>query len=179
NPRWTRLPGPDEAGIRVLETYFRAYGPATVENAYRWLGVAKRRVVAWLDALQERLVAVDVDGERALLLGDDLAGLAATQATAVVRLLPGFDQWVLGPGTLDGHVVPPGRRSQVSRQAGWIAPIVVAGGVVTGTWARTDDQLTVAWFAEAGPVPRRALAEEGERLATILNRPLQPAIRTV
>ena len=27
-----------------------------------------------------------------------------------IRLLPGYDQWVLGPGTADAHVVPPGRR---------------------------------------------------------------------
>jgi 4-carboxymuconolactone decarboxylase len=32
------------------------------------------------------------------------------------RLLPGYDRWVLGPGTADAHVVPPARRRLVSCQ---------------------------------------------------------------
>jgi hypothetical protein len=89
-----------------------------------------------------------------------------------VRLLPGFDQWVLGPGTADAQVVPPARRTLVSRQAN----IVIAGGVVSGTWTLTGDRLVAAWFAEAGRPPRESLAEEVARLATILDRPLQPTV---
>ena len=88
-----------------------------------------------------------------------------------MRLLPGHDQWVLGPGTADAHAVPPGRRTPVSRGAN----LVVAGGVVAGTWSVTDDQVVAAWFAEAGPPPREALAEEVARLVAILDRPLSPA----
>jgi hypothetical protein len=90
----------------------------------------------------------------------------------VARLLPGYDQWVLGPGTADAHVVPPARRTLVSRQAN----IVVVGGVVSGTWSLTDDQVVVAWFAEAGAAPHEALAEEVARLATILGRTLQSSL---
>jgi len=175
NPRWKGLPEPDEAGTRVVESYFRAYGPATINHVRYWTGAGQKRAQAWMAGLGDRLAAVEIEGERAYALSEDLRELAATPTTTALRLLPGYDQWVLGPGTADSRVVPPARRTLVSRQA----HIVVLGGVVTGTWALTDDQLTVAWFAEAGPVPRRALAEEGERLATILNRPLQPAIRTV
>jgi hypothetical protein len=35
-----------------------------------------------------------------------------------------------GPGSADGRVVLSARRAAVSRQAGWISPVVVAGGVV-------------------------------------------------
>ena len=91
-----------------------------------------------------------------------------------MRLLPGYDQWVLGPGTADAHVVPPARRALVSRQAN----IVIAGGVVSGTWSLTDDQVVAAWFAEAGPPPQEALADEVARLATILDRPLRPTVTT-
>jgi hypothetical protein len=62
----------------------------------------------------------------------------------------------------------------VSRQAN----LVVAGGVVSGTWSATGDELAVSWFAEAGPPPRDALADEVARLATILGRPRKPVIRT-
>jgi hypothetical protein len=87
-----------------------------------------------------------------------------------VRLLPAYDQWVLGPGTADPHVVPPARRKLVSRGAN----LVIAGGVVSGTWRLAEDEVVTAWFAEAGRAPKTALAGEVQRLATILHRPLRP-----
>jgi hypothetical protein len=178
NPRWAGLPDLDEAGVRAVEAYFRAYGPATPHHVNYWLGeglgAGRRRIRSWLAGFGDRLAAVDIDGESAYVLRADLDELAATPATTAVRLLPGYDQWVLGPGTADAHVVPAARRRVVSRQAN----IVIAGGVVSGTWTLTADQVVVAWFAEAGPPPREALAEEVARLATILNRLLRATIQT-
>ena len=93
-----------------------------------------------------------------------------------MRLLPGFDQYVLGPGTGDGHVVPSARRSAVSRQSGWIAPVVLAGGAVCGTWELDGVRVRIDWFAEAGRPPHSALKAEVARLAAILDRDLEPAI---
>jgi hypothetical protein len=87
--------------------------------------------------------------------------------------LPGFDQFVMGPGTDDGHVVPAKRRRSVSKQSGWIAPVVLAGGVVRGTWELGDDRITITWFKEAGAMPRTAVQAEVKRLATILDRELR------
>jgi hypothetical protein len=96
-----------------------------------------------------------------------------------VRLLPGFDQYVLGPGTEDSHIVPAKRRTAVSKQAGWIAPIVVAGGSVKGTWDVDGERLHVDWFKESGKPPRGKLATEIERLSTILGRELRPEVKIV
>jgi hypothetical protein len=118
-------------------------------------------------------VQVDLDGEPAYLLGEDLDDLTATPPSTVVRLLPGHDQWVLGPGTADPHVVPAARRALVSRGAS----IVIVGGVVSGSWSLAGDQVTVAWFAEAGQPPREALEEEIARLAGNLDRPLRSRVQ--
>ncbi|HZN16843.1 MAG TPA: winged helix DNA-binding domain-containing protein [Micromonosporaceae bacterium] len=178
NPRWAGIPGLDEAGVRAVEAYFRAYGPATPDHVRYWLGeglgAGRKRVQSWIAGLGDRLVAVDIDREPAYVLREHLEELAATPATAAVRLLPGYDQWVLGPGTADVHIVPPAKRTLVSRGAN----IVVAGGAVSGTWSLTGDQVVVAWFAESGPPAREALAEEVARLAAILGRPLTPAVQT-
>jgi hypothetical protein len=175
NPRWAGIPDLDAAGTTAVEAYFRAYGPATAQHLNYWLGeglgAGRKRIRSWLAAVGDRLATVDVDGEPAHVLAEDLDDLAATPASTAVRLLPGYDQWVLGPGTADTHVVPPARRRLVSRQAN----LVIAGGVVSGTWSLDGDQLVADWFAEAGPPPRDALAAEVERL---LGRPLQPTIRT-
>jgi len=178
NPRWAGLPDLDEAGTRAVEAYFRAYGPATPGHVNYWLGeglgAGRKRIRSWIAGFGDRLVAVDIDAEPACVLREDLEELAATPATTAVRLLPGHDQWVLGPGTADAHVVPPARRRLVSRQAN----IVIAGGVVSGTWSLTSDEVVATWFAEAGPPPAEALAEEVARFATILGRPLKPIVRT-
>jgi len=91
-----------------------------------------------------------------------------------VRFLPGHDQWVMGAGTKDKHVVPPPRRTPVTRKAN----VVVAGGVVSGTWTAKGDQLVVEWFAEAGRIPRTALTEESERVGSILGRQRELRVQT-
>jgi hypothetical protein len=110
------------------------------------------------------------------VLAEDLDELATTKPTRAVRLLPGFDQYVMGPGTGDGHVVPAARRAAVSKQSGWISPVVVWGGVVSGTWELDGDRVRVAWFKEAGKPPRTSLEAEVERLGSILDLELRPSI---
>ena len=86
---------------------------------------------------------------------------------------------MLGPGTADGHVTPTARRRAVSRQSGWISPVVVVGGVVTGTWAIDGDDLRIEWFREAGTIPSDALDGEVGRLGGILERSLRVAVERV
>ena len=78
----------------------------------------------------------------------------------------------MGPGTDDPHVVPPARREPVSRSAN----LVVARGVVAGTWTIRDARLCVTWFGDSGRVPRAALAEECARLSSFLDRPLELSV---
>jgi hypothetical protein len=178
NPRWAGIPELDEAGPRAVEAYFRSYGPATPAHLHYWLGeglgAGRERIQAWITGLGDRLAEVELDGAPAHVLREDLPELRATPPTRAVRLLPGYDQWVLGPGTADPHVVRPARRSLVSRQAN----LLIAGGLVSGTWAIADDRAEVSWFAEAERASDRALADEVERLAEILGRPLELTVRT-
>ncbi len=178
NPRWAGALDLDEAGTRAVGAYFRAYGPATPDHVRYWLGdglgAGRKRIQAWIAGFRDGLAAVDIDGESAYILREDLEDLAATPPSSAVRILPGFDQWVLGPGTADAHIVPPGKRALVSRGAN----IVIIGGVVSGTWSLTHDRVAVAWFAEGRPPARDALAEEIARLAKMLDRPLQSSIET-
>jgi hypothetical protein len=182
SPQWNGVPGIDEAAPLAIAAYLGAYGPATVDAFGNWLSggwFGKRRLGSWFDSLGDRLAEVDVDGESAYVLAEDLDELAATTPTNAVRLLPGFDQYVLGPGTADGHVIPAARRAAVSKQSGWIASVVIAGGVVRGTWELDGELVRIAWFGEAGRVPRTALKAEVARLSSILDRELRPAIGAV
>ncbi len=175
-PAWGGIPDVDEAGPRVVEAYFRTYGPASADRLHEWLGpglgVKRKAIAGWLDGLADRLTGVTIDGDEALVLREDLDDLRASRASSAVRLLPGRDPWVMSPGTDDPHVVPPARRGPVSRSAN----LVVARGVVAGTWTIRDEYVRITWFEESGRIPRAALAEECARLSTFLDRPLGLAL---
>jgi DNA glycosylase AlkZ-like len=178
--RWRGLPEPDEAAPIAIRTYLGAYGPATVEAFSQWVAGGwfnKARLRAWFAELGDALVEVDLEGHRAWILAEHADELAATRPTTALRLLPGFDQYVLGPGTNDGRVTPEPRRAEVSRTAGWIAPVVVARGVVCGTWELVGAEVRVAWFKEAGRAPRPALKEEVGRLSEIIGKKLVLAVK--
>jgi hypothetical protein len=180
--RWAGVPPTSEAAPVAVGAYLSAYGPATMDAFNTWLTggwFGKRRLRGWFEALGDRLVEVEVDGEPAYALAEDLEAMAATKPSTAVRMLAGFDQYVLGPGTADEHIVPAGRRAAVSRQGGWISPVVVSGGVVRGTWSLDRDQTKVLWFKESGRVPRKALRAEVERLASILGRELRTELASV
>lgn len=170
NPRWTGLPDLDDAGRRAIRAYLSAYGPATPAHLHYWLGeglgAGGKRIEGWLAELRDDVTAVDVDGDAALVLTEQAEDLAATKTTGAVRLLAGHDQWVLGPGTADRRIVPPDLRAAVTRGAN----VVIAGGVVAGTWKVAGETLAVSWSGPAHSAS--ALHEQVERVSTLLDRPI-------
>jgi hypothetical protein len=163
----------------VILAYLGAHGPATSANLGRWLArgrIGARQLRTWFADLGDRLAEVEVDGEILYVRAEDVDDLAATRPSKAVRLLPGFDSWVLGPGTEDVHVLAPKRRVAVSRQSGWISPVVVAGGRVSGTWTIDDHVVRVDWFREAGRPPTKLLKEEVARLASVSGATLSAAV---
>ncbi len=172
NPRWKGIPELDDAGRHAVTAYFRTYGPASTDHVHHWLGgglsAGRKRIDRWLSDLEDELVAVDVEGTSAYVVRSDAEDLAAASPSRAVRFLPGHDQWVMGPGTKDGHVTPADRRDPITRRAN---PVIV-GGVVSGTWSVTDDELVVTWLAD-GRKPRSALEDETTRFGSILGRPLE------
>jgi hypothetical protein len=177
NPRWVDWPDLDAAGRHAIVAYLRTYGPATQDRVHYWLGqglgAGRGRLNRWLADLRgEALAEVEVEGETALVLREDADELDATAASTAVRLLPAFDQWLLGPGTSDEHVVPPAHRAVVSRGAA----VVTVGGVVAGTWTATPDELRVSWFDDDPAAPHDALAAAAARLGSLLDRDLRLAV---
>jgi len=174
---WAGVPDPDDAWPLAVLDYLGAYGPATIDHFSAWLfrgTISKKTLRTWFSELETegKIKAVDVEGQPMYARSDDVDDLAAARPSNQLRLLGGFDQWVLGPGTDDGRVVPAKRRSAVSKTAGWIAPVVVVGGVVSGTWEMNKDEAVVSWFKEAGKPPARAIEGEVKRLSGLFDRKL-------
>lgn len=165
-PGWPGLPDPRDAAAILIPAYLGAYGPASPAVFDQWLcrGVSKKAALkGWFAGLLADgvLVQVDVEGERLFARAADVASLRAVEPFDEVRLLPAFDQFVLGAGTADTRIVPKDRRPTVSRAAGWISPVVAWRGRVAGVWDGTEVKL----FPEHGPVPADGIAAELRRLA--------------
>jgi hypothetical protein len=145
-----------------------------------WLtrGASGKRVLRdWFAAAGDQLTTVEVAGESAFARREDVDEMLAMVASTTVRLLPAFDQYVLGPGTGDGHAISPAHRPDVSRAAGWIAPVLVVGGRVAGTFKTRESTLEVTIFKDAPPVASALLEAETARISNLIGKPLTLAVR--
>ncbi|MFC9898078.1 DNA glycosylase AlkZ-like family protein [Nocardia sp. NPDC127579] len=163
---WAGLPEPEVAGPIAVSAYLGAYGPATPETFDAWLSRNSNRkpaVRGWFSALGDALTEVDVEGVRVYVRTADVDELAAARPSSSVHLLGAFDQYVLGPGTKDTALLPAAHRGEVSRKAGWIAPLVLVDGRIAGTW-ELDGEVVVSMF-DGGAVPAARLESALARLA--------------
>jgi len=176
-PGGIRTADPDEGLRTVTRRFLSAYAPATGTDLAFWWGDGLRAGERMRATVAEEIVAVDVEGERAWVLIDDLEDLLGAQPLRVARLLPAFDPWVIGaligrkPGSDCSSVLSsPGQRRQVFSPQGWVSPVLLLNGRIAGTWAHTlkgrELLVELAPFAPHPAWARAQLEAEAERLAT-------------
>ena len=102
---------------------------------------------------------VDVDGTTALARKEDLDELRDTKPNRLVRLLPGFDQYVIA---VNRNLIPAEHLSKVSRTSGWISPVILHCGRIAGVWTLEDGKLGVDAFED---IPKKLLDAELERIS--------------
>ena len=167
-PDWGKRPEPDEAAPTVIKAYLGAYGPATPEVFDRWLSLnstSKPRLRQWFADMGGKVTEVDVEGRQALMLTEHVEELAGITVRQGVRLLGGFDQYILGPGTKDEVLLPQEHRAAVSRTSGWISPIVVMNGRIAGVWEILDHEIVVSPFPGSYRLPLKELQKEATHVA--------------
>jgi hypothetical protein len=168
---------PEQALIDLVRRYLFGNGPAPREAIARWIALPPARVGALLRAMGDEVVPVDVEGFRGWALADlvesDRAQEPSPDAEPVVRLLPGFDQYVVsGPRDAEA-VLPAAAKDRVFRPQGWISPVLVVDGRIEGVWRheRRGSAVSVSLepFRPQPPsVPRQVLAE-ANRLGRFLD----------
>ena len=89
-----------------------------------------------------------------------------------VRLLPGFDQYVIAASCHAERLLPGDLRPRVYRPQGWISPVLLVNGRMDGTWRHeikgSRVEVVIEPFVKTPAWVRRAAAEEAERLAEFL-----------
>ena len=166
-PAWAGIPPLAEAGPLAVLDYVGAYGPVTPDHLHYWLGeglsAGRARIEQWLAEVADVLVEVDVAGEVRWVHADHVDELAGLRPEPSVVLVPGKDDWVMGPGTKDPWVVPPARRTSMTRGAN---PVVV-DGVVRGTWRLLDGSVQL----DCDDAPPDVAAVEVSRVEGLLRSP--------
>lgn len=170
-----------EAVKQVIRTHLRAYGPVTHRGLATWLGINASRARAMLEDLGAELAAVEVEGFTGYVLGSDLSELESSQPLDSVLLLPGFDPFTVAMCTHSQLLLPEPRfKPRVSRTAGWISPVVLVNGRISGVWKqrRTGRRLTIAVdpFVKFPGAVRKRISWEAQRIGEFLDVPVDVEI---
>lgn len=163
---WRAPPEREEARAELLRRFLQTYGPATKDDFERWLGVNRRLREPW------EIVADEVEEVEPKLfaLRADVSALKRTRAAHGIRLLPGFDPFVLFPHS--DRPVPAAHKDRVYRKAAWVSATVVQDGQAVAVWEQRKRsgrvEVTVSPFAPLSRPTSAAVAAEAERLARYL-----------
>lgn len=124
-------PEPDDAEaalVAIVHDFVVARGPVSLDDLSWWTKLPKavlRRAAGEVSELQ----AVSVDGREAWVIGDPVVPDADG-----VRLLPAFDEWILGYRNRDLVASPTMHSALVPGANGVFRPSVLVDGRVVGTW---------------------------------------------
>jgi hypothetical protein len=169
---WIELPAEQptsEAGAWLARRYLAAYGPATNQDFARWWGGGATQPRQWMAALGEEVTQVDLEGTPAWMLAADIRAAAEAPPTRSVRLLPGFDPYVVAASYHARALLPGDFRTRVYRPQGWISPVLLVNGFMQGVWRHelkgVSLEVVIEPFVKLPAWVRRAATEEAERLA--------------
>jgi hypothetical protein len=155
----------DAAVTELTRRYLRAFGPATEADFAGWSGLPLRDVRAGLGRIGGELTEVRIGDQRAWTL----RGIARRPRGRIVRLLPAWDNYLMGHRDRD-FIAGPERWPTVMPGGGLIRPTIIVDGVAVGTWSirrkgreirveldpfqELDDETTAAVRAEVQDVER-------------------------
>ena len=162
----------DKAQTTLFHRYLQAYGPATLQDFSRWSGVSMSRVTQLRELLHD-VVQFDVEQSHLLLPAKDYEDLKNSGLEGMnVRLLPGFDSYLLGHAIKD-HLVEPVHYKKVYRNQGWISAVVLVDGRIEGTWTyskrRGRTEVDIRPFKKLSVKVRDQVESEAASLAKFMD----------
>jgi hypothetical protein len=162
--RWLGPPEvePGDALEHLVRRYLGAFGPASRGEIADWAGLPGSDVAQALGRLRLRRFEAE-DGEP--LFDLPRAPLPDPETPAPVRFLPVWDATLLAHARR-ARILPEEHRSRVfNPRTPHSVPAFLVDGKVAGAWKVERGRVALEPFTRLDRATRRALAEEGERLA--------------
>lgn len=167
----------EEATAEVTRRFLTAYGPATVRDLARWWGASMGTARKWIAALGDEAGTVEVEGMPAWMMARDTRKALDVANEHSVRLLPGFDPYVIGASAHAESLLPGVLRGLIYRPQGWVSPVLLVNGRMEGVWRHEVKgrrvEVSVQPFGKSPAWVRRAAKEEAAHLAAFLGLELQ------
>jgi len=162
--------------------FLGAYGPATYHDLARWWGggsiVTARQ---WIAALGEEVSRIELGGVQCWMLAADIHEASELPPQRSVRLIPAFDQYVIGASRHAEHLLLGDLRGRVYRPQGWISPVLLVNGLMQGVWRHqirgSRIEVLIEPFVKMPKWVRNAAEHEAERLAMFLGGNLTVAFK--
>jgi hypothetical protein len=166
-----------QAQKELFRKYLRAYGPATLDDFAHWSLIS----MAEVRALRPLLDSEIAEHNGLLLLREDMKVLqAASFSQGSVHLLPYFDVYLLAHRFKE-HFLKPEFYKRVYRNQGWISPVVLINGEITGVWSyklsRKAVKIEIELFARLDARRRGQIKDRAGELADLFQRPLSFCFR--
>jgi len=156
-----------EAALAELAVrYLRSHGPAGPADLAYWSGIRAGDANRAWKAIESRLVEVETArGARWMLK-------SRTEAPrGTMRLLPAFDEYLLGWKDRD-LVVAPEHRAKINRGGGWLHPVLAVDGQLLATWRLTRmpkvSRLEITPFKELTAAVKRAATADAKDVAAFV-----------
>jgi hypothetical protein len=162
----------DSALAELAVRYLRSHAPATPTDLSSWSGVGVSNATRGWRAIEHRLVEV------ATVRGPmwRLRGREPEAPRGSVRLLPSFDEYLLGWKDRS-PVARPEHWRKIHPGAGWFHPAVVVDGRGVGTWKAVRGpevtRIEVRPFTRLSPPVRLGLRADAEALSGYLGVPTE------
>jgi hypothetical protein len=149
----------DKARAVLLRRYFKAFGPATMDDCAYFTGWKKREI---LDAAQKhdvRLNSVLCENREYFFAGS----LPDTGEIPGCLFLAGFDQLLMGYRDRS-RVMDEVRKRDVTTNTGIVHPTLLLDGRIQAKWKKNGAKLTVTPFCKISQRNRKRIAQYGKEL---------------
>jgi hypothetical protein len=153
-----------QASVELLaRRYLAAFGPATAAEFADWAGLPPAVARTVVERVGTRRFRAEDGAE---LLDLPRAPLPDRETPAPVRFLPTWDATLLAHARRALIIGEEDRPRIFTTKAPQSFPTFLVDGRVAGTWRHEDGRIALTPFRRLDAADRRALEEEGERLAT-------------
>lgn len=117
----------------LTRRYLRAYGPAAPSDMVSWSGLTAGQIRAGFEAISNDLVEVEIPDGTAWMLKDQAEYSEHVSMERNVRLLPRYDNYLLGYQSRD-FMVQESFAKEVHPGGGLIRSVVIVNGQVIAVW---------------------------------------------
>nr|WP_154118825.1 winged helix DNA-binding domain-containing protein [Paenibacillus monticola] len=152
--------------------YFKAHGPATINDFAWWAGITLTDARRGLETVKGELFSEQIEGREYWMT---TVSVAQSSDDFGVYLLPGFDEFILGYKDRSAVLKPETAPRIVPGNNGVFMPTLVVDGQVIGIWKRTFKkkglEFVISPFEQLGDNEERVL-RAAERYATFIGLPL-------